>query len=135
MTSLQVALASSTLDLEQARDLRRSVLCGELNWPREVVEDPADLESMVLLACLGPKPVGSARLIRRDGQYHIECLAVLERFRRQGIGRALLSFAEAKAQSCVVALVTGTDIAFFERCGYSFVSESESLVRLEKCAL
>jgi GNAT superfamily N-acetyltransferase len=133
VTQAQVILASSNLDLEQARDLRRSVLCGELNWPREVVDDPADAQGSVFLAMLGPKPVGSARLIQREGKFHVECLAVLERFRRQGIGRALLSSMEQRAQSCVVVLAQGAHVEFFEHCGYSFMSDAESLVRLEKC--
>ena len=118
MTTFSVSIAESSLDIEQARDIRRSALCGELNWPREIVSDPADLDATLAIAMLGAKPVASARLIRRDGVDHIELLAVLERFRKMGIGRSLLEVLEKKSGQAVHVLAPGPESAFFEHCGY-----------------
>jgi ribosomal protein S18 acetylase RimI-like enzyme len=122
LTGLVIAEAASALDIEQVRDIRRSVLCGELNWPRETVEDPADSGAILFLASLGPKPLASARLIKREGQWHIESLAVLQRFRRQGIGRALLAAMEARAASSTHIFQLGPNQAFFSSCGYLEIS-------------
>ena len=130
MSLFSVHEAASQLDIEQVRDIRRSVLCGELNWPREAVEDPVDAKGILFLASAGHKPVASLRLVRREGKFQVECLAVLERFRRQGIGRALLEAAEAKAKACCQAHVIGPNRAFFEACGYAATSIPELL---EKC--
>jgi GNAT superfamily N-acetyltransferase len=118
---LLVSLAKSPFDIEQVRDIRRSVLCGELNWPREVVEDPADLDpsASLFLASLGPKPLASARLIRREGAWHAEALAVLPHFRGQGAGRALLSALEDAANGRLWAAPTDAAAPFFEHCGYT----------------
>lgn len=128
MSSVSVAPAQSPLDIEQVRDLRRSVLCGELNWPREFVDDPADSGASLFLASLGAKPVGSARLSIHDGAGQAELLAVLPRFRRQGIGRLLLEALEAEARkrslSCLRSLAVGDSRAFFEACGYQAAKDA-----------
>lgn len=127
---MTITEAVSALDIEQVRDIRRSVLCGELNWPTDSVEDPADSGAVLFLASVGPKPVGSLRLILRQGKHHIECLAVLERFRRQGIGRALMQAAEAKAGATTYAAALGPNQAFFTACAYLQKNDSNLL---EKC--
>ena len=127
MNGLVIAEAASLLDIEQVKDIRRSVLCGELNWPRETVEDPADSGAILFLASLGPKPVACARLIVREGETHIECVAVLARFRRMGIGRALMAALEAKAGASTHVLVAGPNQAFFEACAYLEISGSHLL--------
>jgi N-acetylglutamate synthase-like GNAT family acetyltransferase len=94
---LSVNLATQSLEIEQVRDLRRSILCGELHWPREVVEEAADQGAFLALALLGAKPVGCARLHSDGGNWQLEALAVLQRFRKQGIGAALIRKLEATA--------------------------------------
>lgn len=133
MTTLAVTVAQSALDIEQVRDIRRSVLCGELNWPRELVQDPSDTQALLVLASLGAKPVGSARLIKRDSKFQIEVVAVLERFRRQGIGRAMLVALESRAKGELLVMHPGPDTAFFERCGYVRHKGVTALIQLEKC--
>ena len=119
MTGLKISEVTSPLDVEQARDIRRSVLCGELNWPREVADDPADLEARLFLASLGPKPLGSARLIQRKGAWHIEALAVLRPFRGLGVGKALLKALEQAAAGPLCSAPQAGLEPFFEHCGYA----------------
>jgi ribosomal protein S18 acetylase RimI-like enzyme len=136
MIDLRVVVASTNLDKEQVRDLRRSVLCGELNWPRESVEDPSDDRSVLLLASLGPKPVGCVRLQQEGHTFHIEVLAVLERFRKQGIGRRLVLELEKKAQemgATAMAVLAPLSIApFFEHLGYQSIPTADGFCRLGK---
>jgi GNAT superfamily N-acetyltransferase len=131
-----VVAVTTALDLAQARDLRRSVLCGELNWPRELVEDPVDEASFLVLASLGPKPLGSARLARRGADFHIEVLAVLDRFRRQGLGRALVAALEQEARSAqartILALTPPAQAPFFAHLGYAQAESKDGFLRMEK---
>jgi len=89
MPSIQVRPAASSVDREQAFDIRRSVLCGELHLGREAARDPFDEEAFHLLALDGEKPVGTGRLLRRGSHWIIEHVAVLAPYRRQGTGRSL----------------------------------------------
>lgn len=98
MKGLQVSAVRGALELEQIQDLRRTVLCGELDWPREVVREAQDALAIHFLASLGPKPLGSARLSENGGRFFLELLLVLSNFRRQGIGRELVDAAAAEAQ-------------------------------------
>jgi GNAT superfamily N-acetyltransferase len=136
VTGLKVSVATSSLDIEQVRDLRRSVLCGEMNWSREWVEDPSDAKAVLALASVGQKPVASARLAERDGKFYVEVLAVLERFRRQGIGRRLMSTLEQWTQerkgSGLSVLAPSSIAPFFEHLGYQAVVSAQDLVTLEK---
>jgi GNAT superfamily N-acetyltransferase len=95
---IAITFASSALEKAQIQDLRRSVLCGELHWPREIVEDDADGAAQLALATLGAKPVATGRLIEREGCFYLELVAVLQRFRALGIGRSLVEAIEARAR-------------------------------------
>ena len=91
-------LTRSGLEREQVQDLRRSVFCGELSWDREAVDDGWDGDAELALAVEGVKPVGTARLLHRGDEWHLELLAVLPRQRRQGRGRGLVEFLAALAR-------------------------------------
>lgn len=130
MTSLTLSFCQARLDLEQARDLRRSVLCGELGWPREVVNDPADAQGQVALGLLGPKPVATARLAQRQGEWTIEAMAVLPAFRGKGIGRSLIETLELRARALGVLrlslLCPESAQAYFERFAYFGMESQEA---------
>ncbi len=119
MSEPRLQRAVSAFDLEQARDLRRSVLCGELDWPREAVLDPQDDSAAeVWLAWLQDKPVATARLALRDSQASLEALAVLPLYRRQGLGRQLIlhlaALAKTQGQTQLLALSPESPAAFFQ---------------------
>jgi GNAT superfamily N-acetyltransferase len=120
------------LDREQAQDLRRSVLCGELHYSRELVDDGQDQAPGVWLglALDGPKPVGTLRL-QRQGAWMLEHLAVLPRWRRQGVGRALVQAAIAAATQAqaseIIACGPETAAAFFRAVGFD-VRQQEGLL-------
>jgi GNAT superfamily N-acetyltransferase len=98
--AIEVRAVESRLEREQAFDLRRSVLCGELHLHRDLVDDGQDAHEGVWLgiAWSGPKPVGTVRLRRGPDAWHLELLAVLPPQRRAGVARALLNAAIAEAQ-------------------------------------
>jgi GNAT superfamily N-acetyltransferase len=120
MKGLRIAAVGSGLELEQARDIRRSVLCGECNWPREIVDGAQDEGAVLFLASLGPKPLGTLRLRVEGSEGILELLAVLDRFRGQGIGRELLEAAEAEALSRGLRQlsVAAPNSALFSKLGF-----------------
>lgn len=77
--------------------VRRAVFIDEQGVPEALEWDEHDAVSTHWLAALADgTPVGCARLLP-DG--HVGRMAVLPAWRRQGIGRALLDAALARAQS------------------------------------
>ena len=76
-------------------EIRRIVFIEEQEVPTELEWDGEDDEAWHFLATLGGVPVGTARLLA-TGQ--IGRMSVLQPYRRQGIGTALLQAAEQLAR-------------------------------------
>lgn len=118
-----VRACASRLERELAQDLRRSVLCGELHYSRDLVDDGQDdAEGAWLgLAFAGAKPVGTLRL-QQQGDWILEHLAVLPQWRRQGVASLLLRSAldQARQRSAASVLACAPDVAapFFLAHGF-----------------
>lgn len=119
---LEIRPITSNLELELIQDIRRSVLCGELHLSRDIVADGLDAGSLVLGAWAGPRPVGTARLTQRQGQWALETLAVLAPWRLQGIGRelvqALAEAARAKGADALWAVAPQPAAPFLGQAGF-----------------
>jgi GNAT superfamily N-acetyltransferase len=128
----EIRLAQGNLELEQAADLRRSVLCGEFHWPREIIADPPG--AIVFLAFFGAKPIGTLRLLKLGTTCQLEALAVLPAFRRKGLGKAILQAAESEPGQAQVfrALAPAESASFFIPCGYKEMGKGEGLQEFEK---
>ena len=117
----------SPLEIEQACDIRRSVLCGELHLGREAARDADDDTAHLVLALEGEKPVATGRLVQRGGLHLLEHLAVLPRFRRLGAGRAMVAYFVTAAKEAgvreLVAVAPQSARAFF--VAVEFVVEKE----------
>ncbi|HTB21172.1 MAG TPA: GNAT family N-acetyltransferase [bacterium] len=115
-------LAASKLERELAQDLRRSVLCGELNWGREAVDDGWDQGADVALVSDREKPVATGRLLQRSQRWWLDLVAVLPRHRRQGLGRELAAFlaglAREKGADSLWVLAPPPSVPFFQACGF-----------------
>lgn len=128
-----VLSAQSRLEREQAGDLRRSVLCGELHLARAVVDDGLDQGPGVWLGlvCSGDKPVATLRLRLSLGQAQLEHLAVLGLFRRQGLGRLLVAEALKRVQAAGLThcLAVGPSVAdaFFTQQGFAIVQRQDGV--------
>lgn len=122
--AVELRTCAMALEREQAQDLRRSVLCGELHYSRDLVQDGFDAlpGAWLGLALAGPKPVGTLRL-RQEGSWMLEHLAVLPAWRRRGVGRGLVNAAlgQARAAGAAEVLACGPEAAgpFFSALGFS----------------
>ncbi len=117
-----VRFVESALDLEQARDLRRSVFCGEMNWDRSVVDDGSDPGDGVALGWEGGKPAATGRLARRGERAWLELLAVLPALRRRGLASAVVSLlgqrAKAAGSTEIWALAPAGSVPAFRGLGF-----------------
>jgi N-acetylglutamate synthase-like GNAT family acetyltransferase len=127
---------ASALEREQAFDIRRSVLCGELHMNREAAQDEDDASAYLAIAWQGEKPVGTGRLIQRGEFWQVEHLCVLPEQRKAGIGRSLMEHfsAQAKAQGSheLVAVSPVATQAFFSRQGFSLVASQVDISVLKR---
>lgn len=126
----------SSLEREQAFDVRRSVLCGELHLGREAAHDADDASAQLVLAYAGEKPVGTGRLLSRGDQWLLEHLAVLPPYRRKGLGRLLVGYFEAAARDSgaadLVAVAPRSASAFFIAVGYGVEKEESDVTLLRR---
>jgi len=117
-------------------DLRRSVLCGELNWDRAAVADGQDANAELLLGFDGPKPVATARLLQRESRWLLELCAVLPQRRRQGWGRAMADALAQKAReqgaTQLHALAPRASAPFFLSCGFCVDHEDSEVLFLAR---
>ncbi|HXB96721.1 MAG TPA: GNAT family N-acetyltransferase [bacterium] len=132
MLDLSIRPAHSALEREQAFDIRRTVLCGELHLGREAARDPFDEQALILVAWLGEKPVATGRMVERAPWWVLEHLAVLGPWRRQGIGRALLAAfrreAEAKSLPRLLAVGPSSALPFLQAGGFRLENEDDGVV-------
>ena len=124
------------LDREQAFDIRRSVLCGELHLNREAAQDADDQGAYLAVLWRGEKPVGTGRLLQRGSFWVLEHVCVLPEQRRQGLGRALVEHFAAEAKRLgaaeIMAVSPAASSVFFSHCGFIQVSSQADLVLLKR---
>ena len=123
--SLQVTL---THDLALCHALRRIVFIEEQNVPEAEEVDGRDAGALHLLALLEGQPVGCARLLVIGDTGKIGRVCVLQEYRGQGIGVALITRAleVLRAQPGVIRAKLGSQshaIGFYERLGFTVQGE------------
>ena len=74
------------------------VFVKEQGVPAEIELDRDDGRAIHLLALVGEKAIGTARIVLRHGNAKIGRMAVLKSYRRRGVGKQLLKRAIATAK-------------------------------------
>jgi len=126
--TLQVETVADAAGLGSVHAIRRAVFVAEQKVPETLEMDGSDGPCRHYLARHRADPVGTARLRPLPGgEAKIERMAVLEAWRRQGVGRKILARIEADAaRDGVATLVLHAQdhaLGFYERCG--FIVEGE----------
>lgn len=136
VSPMTILPALSPLEREQAFDIRRSVLCGELHLNREAARDDEDESAYLAIAWQGEKPVATGRLLQRGAFWQLEHLCVLPEQRKSGFGRALLEhFAtQAKAQGSqeLLAVSPVAAQAFFIKAGFVLAASQGDISVLKR---
>ena len=120
---MAIQRVATAAELARCLALRERVFVDEQHVPRELELDDKDDQCTHFLATEGDVDTGTARLLKLDqGQAKAQRVAVDRRYRKSGVGRALMSALEdeAKAQACVVVVLSSqvSAIRFYERLGY-----------------
>jgi predicted GNAT family N-acyltransferase len=122
---IECAYWSDEADQKRLRAIRTTVFIQEQNVPESMEWDELDRISIHFLAWMEDKPIACVRLIP-DG--HIGRMAVLPRWRNQGIGMQLLKACEQEArQRNVTRLLLSAQvqaIPFYEKADYVLISET-----------
>jgi len=114
--------------LADAHKIRRAVFMDEQGVSEAVEMDDKDDECNHVVAFDGEKPVATARLRRPEPEVaKMERVAVLEAYRGEGLGQAVMKALERKARDydCTVAKLHGqtTVEQFYQSLGYETVSD------------
>jgi predicted GNAT family N-acyltransferase len=125
-TTMTVGIVGSEAELDVCLALRRIVFIEEQGVPEQEELDDLDPVCTHLLAFVGERPVGTARLRLIDGEdgrvAKAQRVAVLASARNSGVGRALMRALEQEAAregaEAVILAAQTSAIPFYERLGY-----------------
>ena len=115
----------SEKELKRAFSIRLRVFVREQGVPEEIELDRDDRRATHLLARVRGKPVGTARLVIKNGRAKIGRMAVLKSYRSKGVGKALLKRAvesARKSKSKRIYLHAQIPVVgFYEKMGFRCV--------------
>ncbi len=128
MENLSYKLISSDAELEAAFNVRRRVFIEEQGIPEEIELDEYDRVATHIVVRDGDKVIATARVqFPADGLAKIERMAVLENFRRRGIGKEIISFLSQELRKRKVEQVVlhaqYAVIDFYRSCGFEETGE------------
>jgi predicted GNAT family N-acyltransferase len=123
--TLQVKQIFSDEAKARAFGIRMRVFVSEQGVPRDIELDDDDQHAIHFLATSSGRAVGTARLVMRGKKAKIGRMAVLKKYRRKGIGAALLTrvIAAAKHRGARIIFLHAqiTVIEFYEKMGFRCV--------------
>ena len=112
-----------------AKQIRQKVFVEEQNVPAEIEIDSFDDEARHYLMLVGDKAVGTARMFLVDpNTVRIGRLAILENYRKKGLGFELMQhiISEVKAKTVAKKIVINAQIhliSFYSKLGFSEVGK------------
>ena len=123
LTRVQQVLSEK--ELKRAFSIRLRVFVREQGVPEAIELDRDDRRATHLLARVRGKPVGTARLVIKNGRAKIGRMAVLKSYRGKGVGKALLKRAvesARKSKSKRIYLHAQIPVVgFYEKMGFRCV--------------
>ena len=123
MSTIIYKQVSNKLELKQAYEVRKLVFIEEQHIPEGEEWDGLDDSAVQFVAKNDNRVIGTARVrFPSPGYAKIERMAVLKAFRKQGVGRKILStiekFLRQKQIPLAVLHAQWTAIAFYQSCGF-----------------
>ena len=93
MSKFGYKLVTGDVELKEAFAVRRQVFVREQDISEDLVFDGHDKEALHMVVKDGERVIGTARVqFLTDNQAKLERMAILERYRRKGIGKEMLLF-------------------------------------------
>jgi predicted GNAT family N-acyltransferase len=123
MSKFSYKLVTGGVELQEAFEVRRQVFSGEQSISEDLVFDGHDREAQHMVVKDGERVIGSARIqFLTDNQAKLERMAILERYRRKGIGKEMLLFLDAvwkdKQVQQVIIHAQLEVVPFYKLCGF-----------------
>lgn len=120
--AVTIKLAMKMEDSLQAFAVRAACFIGEQDIPYSEEFDGHDFGATHILACLGEEPVGTVRLRWFKSFAMPERLAVMQRFRGNGIGQLLVErcrqLAESRGANSLYTQALPQDVKYWEKHGW-----------------
>ncbi|MGV3467357.1 MAG: GNAT family N-acetyltransferase [Heyndrickxia sp.] len=124
---MEVIVAKTDAQYEDALAVRKEVFVGEQNVPTELEIDEYENEAVHFVAYDDGEPVGAGRFRRKGEIAKVERICVLKSRRGEHIGEAIMKAIEneaIKAGFNTLVLNAQTHaIPFYEKLGYGITSE------------
>jgi len=123
MGKLVYKLATSERELKEAFEVRKKVFVEEQGISEHLELDGHDSEALHTVVKDGKRVIGTARvLFLATNQAKLERMAILKPFRRQGVGRGIISFLNEELRNRqIVQIVLHAQYpvaAFYKSCGF-----------------
>ncbi|KRM84554.1 GNAT family N-acetyltransferase [Liquorilactobacillus vini] len=125
--TIKNGIGTSATCYQAALMIRQQVFVKEQHVAPELEIENED-QAKYYVGYLDSAPAATARVIEQvDGGWHIQRVATLKKFRRQGLARQILNFIEAKAKKAGIPYLTlgAQDQAqgFYLKLGYSVIGD------------
>ncbi|RMD71841.1 MAG: GNAT family N-acetyltransferase [Gammaproteobacteria bacterium] len=133
MLKIRIVTPQSAEAFQRYFDLRWRILRKPWGQPPGSERDRHEKEAIHVMACDAEgTPIGIGRLhLLSDNKAQIRFMAVEERFRRQGIGSAILAELERRARALgikrIVLNARASEKGFYERQGYRCIGRGPTL--------
>jgi len=123
MSKFGYKLVTGGVELQEAFEVRRQVFFREQSISEDLVFDGHDREALHMVVKDGERVIGTARIqFLTDNQAKLERMAILERYRRKGIGKEMLLFLDAvwkdKQVQQVIIHAQLEVVPFYKLCGF-----------------
>jgi predicted GNAT family N-acyltransferase len=123
MSKFSYKLVTGDVELQEAFEVRSQVFVREQGISEDLVFDGHDGEALHMVVKDGERVIGSARVqFLADNQAKLERMAVLESYRRKGIGKEMLLFLDAvwkdKQVQQVIIHAQLEVVPFYKSCGF-----------------
>ena len=123
MSKFGYKLVTGDVELKEAFEVRRQVFVREQDISEDLVFDGHDKEALHMVVKDGERVIGTARVqFLTDNQAKLERMAILERYRRKGIGKEMLLFLDAvwkdKQVQQVIIHAQLEVVPFYKLCGF-----------------
>ena len=123
MSKFSYKLVTGDVELQEAFEVRRQVFVREQGISEDLVFDGHDREALHMVVKDGERVIGTARVqFLTDNQAKLERMAILERYRRKGIGKEMLLFLDAvwkdKQVQQVIIHAQLEVVPFYKLCGF-----------------
>ena len=121
-------------DYTTALDIRKKVFGALPEYSRMQDQDTFDAYAMHLIVYCDDVPAATGRIyLAEDNRFHIDCIAVLQEYRAQGIGDLLTKLLLYKGFSFAEEIDTcprETEVSFFKRYGFVQMGREEDRIFL-----